>query len=268
MSEAVLTFMKVEDISEELELNLLIYGPPGCGKTRFALSTKTLKQLHISTEWKQARGTFQIAREEGRIHKDMQTVSVSSYADLLGVLEWLQSNPEVFDLVVLDNLSDIQDFIKKELIGRDDDRKLAVLNQGEWQDLIDKTSDLTVQFRDASKHFIAIAHYAELFSNETKYIRPSLAGKALPSKLSGYMNAMGYMYQDTLNPNIRRILFSTGEEYMTKAHTKLPALEEANLDLIIGKVLGKYSVDATIASIQEAAKARKLKNSINKEANK
>lgn len=262
-----LVIMDAQDIEYNPELNLILYGPPGCGKTWMSMATKRYRQLHVTTEWKQSQGTFQQVKKAGKSHPNMQVAKVTSYADLLGVEEWLKSPVEgisgstiadTFDLIVLDNLSDIQDFIKRDLLARDTDRKLDVLTQGEWQDLIDKTADLMVKFRDVSKHFVAIAHYNEIFSNEAKYVRPSMSGKSLPAKLSGYVNAMGYLFKTpTENGPARQILFDSGDDFMTKPHGDLLPLEDANLDLLIGKVLGKYNKADTLASLQSKAKKSK-----------
>jgi hypothetical protein len=239
--------LKAEDIGFETHLKALIYGPAGDGKTTFALNTEK-RVAYVCSEWKQAKITWQWLARQGVLNPATRVFPCSHAADLRETRKYLMEHPKEFDLVVLDNLTDCQDFLKVEQLAEGKERDLEVLSMGEWQVLIDKTVGLVKAFRDLpDMSVVFIGHYVESQDEKARrFIRPSLLGKTLPSRLSSLVNVVGYLHKERVGDRDRReIVFSGPSTILTKPHSCLQDVEYANLDFIMAKIGGAVEVECT-----------------------
>lgn len=228
-------------------LKMFLYGPPGEGKTFFGLN-HSLRVAYVCTEWEQARVTWQVLAERGVIHAESRVFKVETMEDLRETTRYLLDHPGTFDLVLLDNLSDVQEFIKTELLSSDKKRDLNVLSIGEWQILVDKTIAVVKAFRDVpDTHFICVGHFGEAYDDrQQRFIRPSVLGKSLPSRLSATLSLVGYFHTDILPNGLRRqIVFAGASNILTKPHSSLRNIEYANLEFILAKMTGKIPRSAS-----------------------
>lgn len=233
--------LEPSEISKDTFMKMFLYGPPGEGKTFFACN-HSLRNAYICTEWEQARATWQVLADRGVINTESRVFQVESMEDLREVTRYLLNYPGRFDVVVLDNLTDVQDFIKAELLLSDKKRDLSVLSISEWQILVDKTIAILKAFRDIpDTHFICIGHFGENYDDrQQRFIRPSMLGKSLPSRVSACMNVLGYLHTEVLSTGLRReIIFAGASNILTKPHSSLRNVEYANLEFLIAKMSRK-----------------------------
>lgn len=244
-------------IAKDPFLKMFLYGPPGEGKTFFGLN-HSFKTAYVCTEWEQARATWQVLQDRGVISPESRVFVVQSVEDLRETTRYLLDNPGLFDLVLLDNLTDCQEFVKIDLLASDKKRDLNVLSIGEWQILVDKTIAIVKAFRDIpNTHFICVGHFGEAYDErQQRFIRPSVLGKSLPSRLSATLNLMGYMHTEILPNGLRRqIVFAGAANILTKPHSSLRNIEYANLEFILAKVTGKTPRDSSYADWRKGGKS-------------
>lgn len=249
--------LQPNQITKDPFLKMFLYGPPGEGKTFFGLN-HTFKTAYVCTEWEQARATWQVLQERGILSPESRVFVVQSVEDLRETTRYLLDNPGMFELVLLDNLTDCQEFIKTDLLSSDKKRDLNVLSIGEWQILVDKTIAVVKAFRDIpTTHFICVGHFGEAYDErQQRFIRPSVLGKSLPSRLSATLNLMGYMHTEILPNGLRRqIVFAGAANILTKPHSSLRNIEYANLEFILAKVTGKTPRDSSYADWRKGGKS-------------
>ncbi|MDO8941621.1 MAG: hypothetical protein Q7U75_00480, partial [Desulfobacterales bacterium] len=217
-----------------------------------------MRTAYVCTEWEQARATWQVLKERGVLHADSRVFVVQSVEDLRETTRYLLDHPGMFDLDILDNLTDVQEFIKQDLLSAEKKRDLNVLSIGEWQILVDKTVAVVKAFRDIpNTHFICIGHFGEAYDDrQQRFIRPSVLGKSLPSRLSATVNLMGYLNTEILPNGLRRqIVFAGAANILTKPHSSLRNIEYANLDFILAKMTGKTARDSTYIDWRKTAQS-------------
>lgn len=256
----IMQMLEPTQIDKDPFLKMFLYGPPGEGKTFFGLN-HNLRTAYVCTEWEQARATWQVLQDRGVLHPDSRVFVVQNVEDLRETTRYLLDNPGRFDLVLLDNLTDCQEFVKIDLLSTDKKRDLNVLSIGEWQILVDKTIAIVKAFRDIpNTHFICVGHFGEAYDDrQQRFIRPSVLGKSLPSRLSATLNLMGYMHTEILPAGLRRqIVFAGAANILTKPHSSLRNIEYANLEFILAKVTGKAARDAGYAEWRKTGKSTSM----------
>jgi hypothetical protein len=92
---------------------------------------------------------------------------------------------------------------------------------------------------------VCIGHFGETYDErQQRFIRPSVLGKSLPSRLSATLNLVGYLHATPTERGIRReLVFGGATNILTKPHSSLRNIEYANLDFIMAKVSGVVGRD-------------------------
>jgi len=201
-------------------LNLLVYGPPGVGKTYFAGtaedSLNTNPVLFLDVEG----GTLTL-----RKRKNLDVVRIRSTEDLVDVHNKLKAtNNGYYKTVVVDSLTELQKLdmvgIMKELVDRRPDLDEDVPSQREWGKSIEHMRRIVRAYRDLEVNTIFTAlMIIDKDENGTVSYTPSLPGK-LKMEISGFVDVVGYMTTATEGgETIRRLQFAQTKKVIAKDRT-------------------------------------------------
>lgn len=244
-------------------LKLLLYGPSGGGKSS-CLASMPDPLLVLLTE---KQGEMSIRRVNPRariVHIEDRLICKCHRGDpdrcpdkakkgtekikakevLYGVLDELATKKHPFISVALDSLTDLQQILLSDMKGGKVGAKVAIQ---EWGTLIEYVKDVTVRLRNLNMHVGIICLNDEIQDNNNRIInRPALAGKKLPGQIIQYFNLCGFqrkVREDTSTvAAIYETVFDAGNEYYTKTHPALEAIESPSYRSWVGKV-AKYSAD-------------------------
>lgn len=188
-------------------MNILIYGDPGCGKTHLAGTAQDHELMRDVLVFNIDGGILTLA-QRGDIH----AVDIKSLDQLEIELHKLASNdPEYTGIktVVLDNITELQlmslDTIVaneyRERIKKDKNYSIDDIYQEDYGKSTKQLQRLLRGFRDLPIHTIYIAHKKDKIRKGTTVIeesKPSLTDK-LCTSVMGYMDYVWYLYtQDVM----------------------------------------------------------------------
>jgi phage nucleotide-binding protein len=201
-------------------LNLLVYGPPGVGKTWFAGtaedSLNTNPVLFLDVEG----GTLTL-----RKRKDLDVVRVRGTEDLVDIHNKLKAeNNGYYKTVVIDSLTELQKLdmagIMRELVSRRPDLDEDVPSQREWGKSIEHMRRIVRAYRDLEMNTIfTCLVIVDKDDNGTVTYTPSLPGK-LKMEISGFVDVVGYMTTAQENgETTRRLQFAQTRKVIAKDRT-------------------------------------------------
>jgi phage nucleotide-binding protein len=194
-TEKVVTTLNIEALSERKKtLNVMIYGEPGVGKTTFA-ATAPRPMLWLEAEG----GTHSIADTEG-----IDIVRVGGLESYREVLRFLTANPDAYESVIVDSMTETQAAILKEIMRRvaslDADRNEFMPQFAEWGQVTGVMREIARAFRDLPMHTVITALTREDKDDLTgkTRVRPRMT-PALAEELPAFMDACLFMYASTPN---------------------------------------------------------------------
>lgn len=225
--------LNAKEAQDEAFIKVLLAGASGAGKTTCA--SKAPMPLIIEPS-PQAITSIRAA------NPNAQVLLIDSVNDLRTALSALKNaeRVEINDLpalkvtiegqqfvaqtVVLDDLDEIQEFLKRELQG-----DAATLTQQQWGIILDKNMAILRAFRSLPINFIACAKVISVQNEESQIYKLALYGQKFEPLLPGLFNMMGYQYRKPStesDPREHVVGFRLPEKYPTKAHPALLSIEE------------------------------------------
>ena len=223
-------------------INMLIYGEPGVGKTVLAGSASVVEGmgpvLFIDVEG----GTMSLRNK----YPDVDVVRVSSWQDMVNVYNDLVGNDK-YKTIVLDSLTEIQKFsmynIMKDLVQGDPDRDPDVPGLREWGKNSEQVRRFVRAFRDLPVNTIFTALSAVDKDQKTGATihRPGLSGK-LSAEVAGFLDIVCYMYIKVVDGDVKRLLLTSGTDSCIakdRSDSLPPVLEEPDMTTINQIVIGR-----------------------------
>jgi hypothetical protein len=174
--------------------NVLVYGPPGCGKTPFGASASNC--LILATE----PGTVS-ARRLG--HKADVWPCVDNWDQFVKAYRWLKDNPDHgYDWIVIDNATQAQEMLLREIVAiarrqnnnRDEDIP-AIQDYQKWYLMFDR---FVKQINALPVATLWLAHTMHKVNDEGEDLTlPAIQGQDYKqaAQFCGRMQAVGFMSQ-------------------------------------------------------------------------
>jgi len=207
---------KIDRPAADNNLNILVYGDPGVGKTRFAGSSILVPAMCPVLLMDFEGGTLSLAGD----YRDVDVVRLQSWERvdrLYGSL--YDKNP--YKTIIVDSLSECQKFsmseIMKAVVKKDSERDPDVASLREWGKNGEQIRRLVRAFRDLPCHTIFTALVSEDRDDRTNTIklRPGLPGK-LKGEVAGYVDIVLYMYKKEVGRanerEIKTLMLTQGTE--------------------------------------------------------
>lgn len=249
MSELPSQIVDLSDFDESI--NLLVYGPSGVGKTVFGGSGSRV--LYLAVE----KGTVS-ARRQGSKAK---VWPVNEWDDLEAAYVWLEENPDAFDWVVLDSITEMQQMairaILKKANEENSSRDLdipAIQDHQKWQNIYKRFINYFVEL-PVNCLFIALVRTAQ-DEDKNEFLTPDIQGKnyQLSQYTCGQMSAYGYM-------NARKVALKdeNGDKVLGPDGKAIPQIVRRITWMDTGVIRGKdrYSVlepfteDVSLAEVHD-----------------
>lgn len=225
-------------------VKILLYGSPGVGKT--TLLATVPRCVIISAE----KGLLSIAGSNQLV------IEVSDLTDLTDAYNWLVQNPQHYDSVAIDSISELGEIVLHALKSKYNDARLA------YTELSDKVLDIVRRFRDLqNKNVIMVAkagNVKEELTGALKYF-PTLPGTKLA-------NALPYQFDEVLYLSMKNEIgqapvrfVQTGPDFQVTAKDRSGTLnlyERPNLGDIISKCQSRALQAQQNAQAQAEAQAQ------------
>ncbi len=133
---------------------LLIYGPPGVGKTRFGALSRQYRTFVIDVD----DGINSATAGRIKAGLPLETVTfwnVKTTADFDLAIKWYLNNVRYFDLIVVDSFTELHQLILKET---QDTTKRLTLDERGWGTVRTMSTNLTYWFKHLPSHVLFTAH--------------------------------------------------------------------------------------------------------------
>lgn len=198
---------RIQPISAaETALKMLIYGPPGAGKTVLAATAADVPEmapvLYVDVEG----GTRSIR------DKQVDVLRVKSFSELLQLLDVLRTGHHKYRTVVIDSLTEVQKLnmyeIMKKVVGQDPSRDPDIPALRDYGKNSEQIRRLIRGYRDLTNtHVIFTALASESKDEKTGVVKvyPALSGK-LASEVPGFLDVVVYLSVAEQNGNEVRVL--------------------------------------------------------------
>ena len=238
------------------KLKATIYGASGTGKTTFGASGgEKNKTIFASAE----AGLLSTASSGRSVHYS----EIKSLQDLYDLHDYLEKNPNEYDVLVVDSITEINEIIKNGIV----EKMGRTMQIQDWGTLGADIMKILRKLRDLPMHTIVLAHEAsekDGENGETTKMVPSLNGKA-QAQIAYIMDVVGYSY--VTKDGEHKITTKTSPRLVTKDRTKLisddttPSLEVWIEKLKSIKVSGAEEVVAKHVTPKVVVEAQKKSQS-------
>lgn len=177
----------------ETALKMLIYGPPGAGKTVLAATASEVPEmspvLYVDVEG----GTLSIR------DKKVDVLRIKTFTELAQLLEVLRSGHHNWRTVVIDSLTEVQKLnmyeVMKKVVAQDPSRDPDMPGLREYGKNAEQIRRLIRGYRDlANTHVIFTALASEVKDEKTGVVKvyPALTGK-LATEIPGFLDVVAYL---------------------------------------------------------------------------
>lgn len=182
------------------KLKVLIYGPSGAGKTRFAATAPNPIFASAEAGLLSTVGTG----------KKIDYAAIRTLEDLKELLTFLQRQDHKYETVVIDSITEINEIIKEGI----EEKNNRGMQLQDWGTLQKQIKELLRDFRSLDMHVIFIAQET-VQQDDAKItkILPSLNGKSA-TEIAYFMDIVGYAYIDKNNEH--KISVIPQDKYLTK----------------------------------------------------
>jgi phage nucleotide-binding protein len=221
-------------------INMLIYGDPGVGKTRLAGSADAVPELRPVLFVDVEGGTLTLRD----VYPDCDVVRVTNWPELQAIYDELRAGLHSYRTVVIDSLTELQQFNMEQLIlnksaeDPDTDEDIATLR--DWQ----RSGTQVRKFIRAYRDLPITTIFTALLKNDKDKLsskvskKPSLPGK-MADQVAGMFDLVAYMYKKSIETSDgveeRRLLLTAATETITAKDRsgKLPTVmpEPTMLDM-------------------------------------
>ena len=221
--------LSVRSVVEESEyFNLLIYGESSVGKSTLAGSSVEVPEMRPVIFLDIEGGTLSLRDR----YPEVEKVRIDNWNDLVGVYVDLKENPGRYKTVVLDSISELEEFGMEEIMHRavskaeseGDERDPDLPGIGEHGKSSNRMRKVIRRFRDLEMNTIFTAlERVDIDKKNRRTIRPRLSPK-LSSQVSGFLDVVLYMYKKDTEEEIKRVvLCDSTDEVIAKDRTnRLP----------------------------------------------
>lgn len=228
--------IRIGKISDKAKsyVNMLILGESGTGKTHFASTYNHEKTLYVNVLAESGSMTLRAK------NIDLDCVDVTTYEDMLAVIEYIRNNKEKYELVFIDSLSQWQKTLEKEI-------PVKMTKNGQvdefykWARIKEITKEVIDCFKQLPIHFVATCEIIKDKDEETGSILyvPSLAGSS-KHEITYFFDEVYYFtrFQNDLKSPIQyKALTASTMKYPCKTRLSMPMqIDNPSLKEILEKL--------------------------------
>lgn len=221
--------LKTSNLEKQF-IKMLVYGPPGSGKTTLGGSAALrVKTLIISAE--SGLLSLQNLKDESGNTPDIDYTQIKSFADMEAAFHFLKNEKHSYQAVVIDSLTEIQRACRDAIL---ETAKKDAMEIRDWGQLANKIERMVRAFRDLPMHLIVTAledAETDKLTGEVK-IWPALQG-SVQKQLPAYFDLVLYAHSKEVGEGVDRktvhgVLTQNSGKYVAKDRSgKLPKVVES-----------------------------------------
>lgn len=197
-------FKNTKDLDRNPNLNILIYGPPGIGKTTFSATAP--KPLIINLE-------------DGLMSIKDRDVAYVSCATIMDVKEAIHKGVEDgFKTIVFDTLTRYSELLMDLLLLADKNKETPDFLH--WGQLVSRITKMCWALQKKNINTIYLCHEKEV-EEEGRLIKRPLLNGSLVQKIPGIMDVCGYLYAPQSDKGTRLLSVKPTSRWYAKARTTL-----------------------------------------------
>jgi hypothetical protein len=240
LTPSTLGGLRISSVVESTEFfNMLVYGDAGVGKTVLAGSAIEVPEMRPVIHLDIEGGTLSLRNRYPEVDK----VRIDSWEDLVRVYIELKANPTSYRTVILDSLTELQQFGMEEIMYRavnkaeeeGDDRDPDLPGIGEHGKSNERMKKIIRRFRDLPMNTIYTALLRVDFDKKNrKTIKPLLSPK-LADQVAGWLDIVTYMYVREVDGEQKRVLCTLATDEVT-AKDRTDKLPQVVLDPTMTKI--------------------------------
>ena len=228
---------QLDPTPKKLKIKMALHGASGVGKTRLASDiARHFKTFYMSSEKSEA--TFYSNPNFDQIRENLDLMHLSSWSDVQEAFGYISENPDKYDWVIADSLTEINRIVKDNILI---DSKDETLSMRQWGKVSVRMEKFVRYLRDLPTNILFICLTTGEENKLTGEVKmyPSLTGK-LKEELSGFTDITGYMYthEDPNTPNQvqRAVQFTNTPRAIAKDRFDKLTFEPADMTMILRKL--------------------------------
>jgi phage nucleotide-binding protein len=177
-------------------MNALIYGEPGCGKTRIIGTCDAVPEMRKVCLLDVDGGAITLKET----YPNVDVYQVDTFAKLQKIYDALRAGGHGYQTVGLDTITETNKYnmmdVMKALVQKDPNRNEYVPDRREWGINSEMTRRMIRAFRNLPLNVIMTAHLKDTEDQTTgrQIKRPDLPGQ-LSRQVAGFFDIVGFMYE-------------------------------------------------------------------------